>query len=227
MHYLQAPKVAIYTAIFGGRDKLKNPLYEVKGADLICFTDDPTNVNKYFNTIIRKPSHDDPVRSARKYKILGDPILEKYDYTIWVDGNMLIKFYKVDDLIGLLDEDYHLAMFKHSKLNCIYDEYNTLMNENENNKFDIPSVMQNQIQTYKDQNFPAGLGLVESGVIVRKNHSERVKIIMKNWWNEVSKHSRRDQLSFNYVIWKLNERYNTIPGTVWDNEFVSVLEHLK
>lgn len=74
-------------------------MYEIKNADLICFTDDPKNRNKYYKTYLRKPIHEDPNRSAKVYKILGDIELEKYDYTIWVDGHAGIKFQYAEEIV--------------------------------------------------------------------------------------------------------------------------------
>jgi hypothetical protein len=46
------------------------------------------------------------------------------------------------------------------------------------------------------------------------------------WWDEISRHSRRDQLSFNYVAWKLGFEYSTLPGCVDQNEFFDRKPHL-
>ena len=33
---------------------------------------------------------------------------------------------------------------------------------------------------------------------------------MKNWWSEIENNSVRDQLSFNYVCWKINIQYLSV-----------------
>ena len=36
---------------------------------------------------------------------------------------------------------------------------------------------------------------------------------MEKWWEMIKDYSKRDQLSFNYVFWKYNGEYRSIP---WD-----------
>ena len=52
---------------------------------------------------------------------------------------------------------------------------------------------------YKE-GYPQGNGLTETGVLFRihnaTSHFDRL------WWQCIEKYSRRDQLSFNYVLWK-------------------------
>jgi hypothetical protein len=145
-------KIVIYTAIFGDRDKLKNPLYEIKDADLICFTDNPENKNKYFKTILREPGNSDSNRAAKKYKILGDPIIDKYEYSIWVDGNHLLKFKDAQKVIDeiLIKNQEDLAFMKHPEgRDCIYQEYEFIVNKLQE-KIDNLDIIKNQINKYRN-----------------------------------------------------------------------------
>jgi hypothetical protein len=42
---------------------------------------------------------------------------------------------------------------------------------------------------------------------------------MEDWWTEIKYGSRRDQLSFNYVAWKNNLKFNYIEGDSRDNKY--------
>lgn len=223
-------KIAIYTAIFGGRDTLINPGHKIKNADLFCFTDNPSNKNKYFKTIIRKPTHRDPNRSAKKYKVLGDKILDKYEYLIWVDGNMIIKFDDAEKVVQecLPTKEHYIAFMKHPDgRNCIYEEYEFIKSNNYNERFDKQIIMDNQIQKYRLENYPKHNGLIASGFIVKDNTSEDMHELMNAWWNEIENHSRRDQLSFNYIAWKSKKSYNVIDKVIWDNVFIRCTNHAK
>ena len=48
---------------------------------------------------------------------------------------------------------------------------------------------------------------------------------MEKWWNEVKYNSKRDQLSFNYVAWKQNLKFNYIDGDLRNNEFFDHIGH--
>lgn len=220
-------KIVVYTAIFGNKDNLRVPLHKIKNADLICFSDKHIS-SESFRVIVREPTHTDPNRSAKKYKLIGDEVIEEYDYSIWVDANMLVKF---DDAQKLIDDnlqDADIALFAHPDgRDCIYDECEFLIQHNSEFNFDDPARMTAHIERYRQEGFPAHKGLVAGGFIVRKVHSPSAKAIGRLWWEEVQKGSRRDQLSFNYVIWKLKENYGVIPGVYWDNDYMKVETHIK
>ena len=42
---------------------------------------------------------------------------------------------------------------------------------------------------------------------------------MEDWWTEIKYGSKRDQLSFNYVAWKNDLKFNYIDGDSRKNEY--------
>ena len=62
--------------------------------------------------------------------------------------------------------------------------------------------MQKQIDLYKKEGFPKHFGLNETNVIIRRKN-ESVRKVMDLWEDFLRKYSHRDQMSFNYVLWKL------------------------
>ena len=48
---------------------------------------------------------------------------------------------------------------------------------------------------------------------------------MESWWEEVKYNSKRDQLSFNYVAWLHNLKFNYIEGDLRNNEFFTHSSH--
>jgi hypothetical protein len=71
--------------------------------------------------------------------------------------------------------------------------------------------MISQVAKYYREGMPDKLDLVATGVVVRKNSEQALKFC-RAWWHEISKNSRRDQLSFGYVAWK-----NKIPFALFDD----------
>jgi hypothetical protein len=47
--------------------------------------------------------------------------------------------------------------------------------------------------------------------VILRRHTDAIRHLNEAWWNEIVRGSRRDQLSFNYVAWKLGLRYATFP----------------
>ena len=45
--------------------------------------------------------------------------------------------------------------------------------------------------------------LPETNTIIRYHHDQNCVRLCKLWWNEIKTWTRRDQLSFNYVAWKM------------------------
>ena len=60
-----------------------------------------------------------------------------------------------------------------------------------------------------------------SNVLVREHNNNEVIRLMVEWWNELEKGSRRDQLSFNYVCWKKRYVYDISELKCWKSEYWS------
>lgn len=203
----------IYTSITNGYDCLKTPKVK-QSLPGICLADIEQKHNywRYEQIYVRK---NDPIRTARYHKILTHKILHPYEWSIWVDGSLSIE----NDLALLLDEvkrsDKKIAMYKHSKRNCIYQAAFNCIDKCKDNKH----IICQQMDKYLSEGYPACNGLVASGVIVKKHHDLEVQQLMNLWWSEVKRYSRRDQLSFNYVCHKQNMKYMEIPGKIGDGKY--------
>ena len=54
----------------------------------------------------------------------------------------------------------------------------------------------------KKKGMPRHYGLNETNVIYRKHTESSIINLMESWWNCIRDISKRDQLSFSYVLWK-------------------------
>ena len=59
---------------------------------------------------------------------------------------------------------------------------------------------------YKKEKFPENAGMIDSHIVIRNFGDPRVRTMSCEWFHQINIGSRRDQLSFNYVIWKLNHK---------------------
>ena len=195
--------LVIYTAIFGGYDNLKTPKILNRNIQYICFSDQLIKCPPW-KIIYIKPEFKDKRREARKFKILSHRYLKDFKYSIWLDGSYEI----LDDLSKFVKKwlgKNCIAVKKHPVRNCLYDEARICLKQ----KLDSQKLIVKQINKYFREGYPKNNGLVESGILIRK-HTEDVKSFNERWWREVKKFSRRDQISFNYITYKLNMNYSII-----------------
>ena len=205
----------IYTTIFGGYDDVTKPNLPT-GWDWKCFSEE--------NSI---PLYTDNTRNAKKFKVLPHRYLQDYEYSIFIDGNMYVVG-DVNDLVERYLNDSNIAIFDHNKnrmdpRDCIYDEYNAIMNlgkNDPNQKYkDDPQVMYDQVKRYQDEGYPSHNGLITGMVILRRHNEKDCIRVMEDWWTEIKYGSKRDQLSFNYVAWKNNTKFNYMDGDSRNNEY--------
>jgi hypothetical protein len=203
-------RLAVYTAIFGGKDSFSEPL---RGDfDFVLFTDRAPGATAAIVKEMPLPVPDEPTRSARLVKSLAHVFLPEYEYTVWVDGSFRMK--KAIDIEALL-VDSNLAIYAHPHRNCSYAEAGTVLTM----ALDIPSLVENQMTAYRAAGYPEKHGLAATGILMRRNLAPDVVRFNRAWWEEIRTGSRRDQLSFGYVAWEQGFRYSTIPGNVYDNDY--------
>mgnify|MGYP003617057160 FL=1 len=214
-------KIVVYTAIFGDYSALiEQPKFE--NVDYVCFSDKPIESKSWKIIVVKDlPMGEDNTRNNRYYKILPHLQFADYEYSIYIDGNFLLKKNPQLLIDNFLDDNYSMACFDHNqttldKRNCVYKEYEAILelgNKTGNFKDNLET-MKNYIDFLKSENYPENYGLIKGSVLVRKHHDVALIKVMENWWYFVKNHSRRDQLSFNYVAWKNDFKYNTIPGDI-------------
>ena len=190
-------RVAVYTALFGNSDELKKPKKTEKEIDYFCFTNNPSLVSDKWNIILLPVLYYDPRMSARSLKILSHKILNKYDYSVWIDATCTI-YNSINDLIFNFGESENIISFNHPNRKCIYKEARICQLYG----YDKFRTISKQIEWYKKLEYPKNNGLASTAVLIRRNNENDVKVLNEEWWNIVSNYSNRDQLSFNFIIWK-------------------------
>ena len=196
-------KKVIYTCLTGNYENLVDPSVVSKDFDYVCFTD---NMNLLSNVWKLKPIpnellHLSKVKQQRCIKICPHKYLSEYEISIWVDACIDI----VGDMEEFLnsyccDDNNSILIPKHTNRNCIYEEMKACFLS----KKDTMDNMEPQINKYKEENYPSNNGLVQSNIVIRKHNNEQCIEVMEIWENELITHSHRDQLSFNYALWKTN-----------------------
>ena len=214
-------KIVVYTSIFGGYDELHENQYQMDGVDYLCFTDSDIKSDMW-DIVKCTPIYSDSNRNAKKYKVLPHRYLSEYDYSIWIDGNILI----INDIRNLVN-NHKYQVFDHNQTaldprNCVYKEYDAIMQlgkQNGGNYKDNPKLMYNQINGYLKDGYPKNNGLATNPIILRNHNDIEVSTLMEAWWLEIKYGSRRDQLSFDYIAWKHNFKYAFLNGDSRRNDY--------
>lgn len=178
-----------YTAIYGNYEELKEPTVVTPGWRYICFTDQ--DVSSKVWEIVRVPAAEDPIRAARRRKILT---YEYFEISIWVDGSFQVNC----DLNQWWNKHFVFPMtvIAHPDRSCAYAEAEVCIKNQRGNEDDIKT----QIEIYRSEGMPENSGLIQSGILMREN-AIGVKAFCDLWYEQIDL-SARDQIGFAYAEWK-------------------------
>lgn len=211
----------VYTAVLGGYDRLRQQ--PATGDRFVAFVDGASGQDAgAWECITTECELRDARLTARWHKIMTHRVLEDCEYSLWIDGSIAIAQERsVASLAEEFLKDADIATFRHYTRDCIYDEAWHCIHQGLDNK----AVIYAQVENYTAAGYPQNAGLVETCVILRR-HSKTVERLNESWWQEVTRHSVRDQISFNFVARKLGIPYATFPGSILANPFFVRHRHL-
>jgi len=219
-------KIMVYTVLAGDYDEL-NEVKKEKNVDFYCWTNNPNIKSSSWKILpLENPDLLDFVRLNRKTKILGNKELEKnYDIVVYMDANVILRKPIVDYIKNECNlEKYDFFSIKHPDRNCIYEEAIACKEM----KKDSSEMIDKTINFLKKEKFPEHFGLTANNFIVRKANSKKITKLLQNWWNMVEKYSKRDQLSFMYILWKYSYNKIQIIDIMWNNnKYFYTTEHKK
>jgi len=215
-------KIAVYTAIFGEYNPLREIPEQSIEADYICFCDNDNYHANGWNVIKTEyPRKDFHARlRSRYFKILPHYLVElnNYDVVIWIDGSFEIKdkdFIKFC-IEGLADSD--MVLFKHPQRDCIFEEF---LAGDQIRKYDFEDKIEQRLD-YR-QRYPEHGGLYATGISARKHKSDKVIKVMNDWWNEILKYSVQDQVSFPVACLQNKFHPNTFKENQLENKYFNIL----
>lgn len=196
----QPPKMVVYSAIFGGYDnppRVANPDERIR---YILFTEQP-NLKAPSPWEVRSVPRifADPQLDARRIKILPHLFLPDFDVSVWIDANSeLLRL--TDDDARRLSECGDVLARPHDFRSCLYREAKAVLWY----RMDSPLRVKRQLESYRSAGFPEKFGLHQTAFLVRRHMRDGCIEFARLWWDQVFKHSKRDQLSFDFVRWKLD-----------------------
>lgn len=223
-------RLLVATAITAGYDVLKEPEAEVRDCDWVCFTDDPSKLERSGKTktwqVRQFPAGADglsPVKKTRYVKTHLFCLFPEHKYRFWVDGSITVR----GDLCELARKIYSpgkmLYALKHWGRDCLYDEINVIAKIYP----DTAETVRAQAEQYASEGFPRHFGLAECGLRFEVG-SDYVRKVMETWWAEILRGSYRDQASWAYALWKTDpkkEKLEWLPAKFWESRWFHKSPH--
>ncbi len=209
---------AVYTGIFGGYDSIVEPLVE-DSLDYYLFTDTmPVNyAGKWKAVLVDNPQDYDSPTLTRLIKMHPWDYLPEYDWSVWVDGKVLIKS-DLREFASIYGKKSGMLCFPHHRARSIDEEAKLIA---ACGKADI-SELEKQVTDYKEAGYVGRGYLIEAGCMIRSHHDELLKKVMDDWWKEFNSYKHnRDQMSFDYACWKNGYDFDICDLLAYGNPWIS------
>lgn len=176
----------VYTAIISGYEDLKEPTVVTPGWRYLAFTDQiiTSAVWEIKQIEVNLP----PQRMARYIKLNFHKFVHS-EFSLWLDAS-----FRIDCDLNKFWAAHFKSPFTapaHPIRNCVYREVASCIA----NKRGDEGELVKQGEAYKSQQVPAFGGIITSGVLMRQN-TIGCQRMCEEWWDELSRHSVRDQIAF-------------------------------
>lgn len=194
-------RIVIFTALTGGYDEPVKHEYLDPAIDYVIFSDSAVDDCGFWQVRPVDYWHPDGVRVARRIKTNPHVYLKGYDIAIWIDANVIIRC-DIKKYIQKLTEQNNapVAAIPHPLRDCAFQEALVVQEANR----DIKCRVARQTRAYEQIGFPKNHGLNETGLLIFNLNHMHIREFLSDWWSQINKYSHRDQLSFNFVLWKHN-----------------------
>jgi hypothetical protein len=192
------PRRVVYTCLFGFSEHFNDFVYPRDDTDFVCFTDDPDLRSKFWTMRLVRRGDLDPARMTKRIKALPHRFLPEYDFSLYVDNTVRLKVPPA----RLFDEFLApsrspLVCFRHPERDCVYQEAEEVIAL----AFDDPERVREQMRVYRQRGYPEHNGLAKTAFLLRRHRDPSLAPVLERWHEQVLRHSKRDQLSFNPVTW--------------------------
>ncbi|XP_072989316.1 probable hexosyltransferase MUCI70 [Typha latifolia] len=224
-NYMKRCKAVISTCAFGGGDDLYQPIgmteASVKEVCYVAFWDEITRlaqeaegkildnnhmIGHWRIVVVRDLPFSDQRLNGKIPKLLSHRLFPEARYSIWVDSKSQFR----RDPIGVLEAllwrtNSTLAISEHGARSSLYDEAKAIVKKHKA----TPQEVELQLNQYRQEGFPddkrynGKKALAEASIIVREQ-TPSTNHFMCLWFNEVVRFTSRDQLSFPYIMRRLN-----------------------
>lgn len=149
---------------------------------------------------------------SRRIKCLLLEIVQIGDIVVWLDDN-IHPTRIVRNVVEQAVSRHDIAASKHPDRDCIYDEVEVCRKWS----LDYDDRLRGQGEAYLQAQHPKHWGLWELGVLIRRR-TPKMYQLGRMWWNEIQRHSIRDQISFPFIARTLGVEVNALPHLFRGNQ---------
>lgn len=188
---------AVVTALIDGYEPLaEQPVAARSDLRFICVTDDPNLTSDTWEIRVVEPAFPrDPVRSARRIKILVHEYVPECDETLFIDNAITLRE-RPEAILDAVLADHDLALVRHSFRATVADEFAIVADDG----LDDPARVYEQYMHYsaihpevlEQRPFSAGF--------IARRRTPVVEAAMRTWYDHLLRYARRDQLSLNVAL---------------------------
>lgn len=208
---------AVYTCVFGEKKPLQPEEVDAR-VDYLCFTDkkekwgEQDGVWKYCPMEISEETGKKMLED--KYKILAHEFLPEYDYSIWVEQDIIV----VGDILRFCQaygDGRSFLGFPHPQEDCIYEEMSVAELQSDELNIDV----RKRLHHFRKEGYPEHNGLIDNRVMVRNHRDEELRKVMEDWWNEIDSCGWYLGNVFNYVAWKHKFPFSICNLFIYENPY--------
>lgn len=222
--FLHSCEVVVTTCNFGGGDDLYQPI-NMTHASLakVCYVafwdkitleaqalkgrvlDSNKKIGHWRIVMVENLPFTDQRLNGKIPKMLSHRLFVNAKYSIWVDSKSQFR----RDPMGVFEAilwrgNSTFAISEHGARDCVYKEGEAIVTKHKA----TPEEVAVHLAQYRSEGFPEKArfdghkALAEASVIIRE-HTPLTNLLMCLWFNEVTRFTARDQLSFPYVLKRL------------------------
>ncbi|TFH68975.1 DUF616 domain-containing protein [Gammaproteobacteria bacterium LSUCC0057] len=185
-------QTVVYTALIGGYEQLnEQPMAKQSSLRFVCFSDDATLQSDSWEIVHVEPYlPEDLSRSQRYLKLLPHRHFSDYQRSLYIDNTVVLKK-PPEEIIA----DHHqgpFTNFEHSYRSELIEEFIKVLQYGIDDPGRVYEQL-NQLQTFSPQLLSAKV--FWGGFMIRDHHQPQMVALAEQWWAQVLRYSRRDQLS--------------------------------
>ncbi|KAI5074084.1 hypothetical protein GOP47_0010045 [Adiantum capillus-veneris] len=223
--FLLGCKAVVTTCNFGGGDDLFQPINMTQASlSKVCYVafwdkitleaqalkgrapDNDRKIGHWRIVVVENLPFNDQRLNGKIPKMLGHRLFVNAKYSIWVDSKSQFR----RDPMGVFEAilwraNLTFAISQHGARDNVYDEGAAIVKKHKA----TPEEVSIQLTQYRNEGFPeksrfdGHKALAEASVIIRE-HTPLTNLLMCLWFNEATRFTARDQLSFPYVLKRLD-----------------------
>lgn len=214
------PSVALYTCVTEGYEATfpRVPSFDsIQAKFIFCDFDVPPSAGWTKRDFASPKSISRPDLINRYHKIFGHRLLNDYDISIYIDGNILLYADPSDLIENFIQSNVPIGLSRHPQRTNIFQEYEACLSLGKFKNHEMNRASK-QTEHYLADGFK-GINTLFYGGLIFRNHAFQVELecLMNRWWLEICTFTARDQISLPYALWKLKTNTHEINVNILNN----------